>query len=254
MLKWIAIAGVSIGAIFAAKKLLAIADPEPDFIEYAINSSEPYGKVWRTTRPPGLPANVRHASVDEGAAGYVVMLAREESLGENFVRTIVSLADKESSMTFARPANNFNSTIPRPITAWGVFQWNADAWDRLGATDRGYIHWTLRITPVAPASKLRTYPWQQTALQEVEWPIRYYGRVWQSIKMRGGRDIDAARGTYMWHSGPTRLRRYLDTVDQYGWSGAWREIGQDLSPDTAHWYREKTADVDEHLRAAGVTS
>jgi len=72
------------------------------------------------------------------------------------------------------------------------------------------------------------------------------------VKLRGGGDIDAARAVFMWHSGPTRLRRFLATAEDYGWSEGWLRLGQDLSAESAAWYREKTESVDRRLRSFGV--
>lgn len=250
MLKWLAIIGAVTGTVFVAKRLLA-GEARPG-IDYEVDMSQRYGKVWGNQRPPGLPANARYAGVDEGAAPYIASVARSEGLGESFVRAMLALADKESSMTFGRPANNFNMAgTGDTISAWGVFQWNEDAWDRLGER-RDYIDARFQREPVAPSGALRRYPWEQTAYEEIAWPIAYYARIWRTIQAHGGDDLAAARGVFIWHSGPTRLRRYIETAERYGWRGGWEELGQDLSGDWPEWYRDKTASIDRRLTAVGI--
>lgn len=225
-------------------------------VSYPVDPSEPYGKVHRTSRPPGLPASARLTSVQEAAYPHIERHALRVSGGDaQFARTLLALADKEGSGEYGRPANNFCATctpypecrdrgVPCKITAYGPFQWNQGAWDRL-SEHRSYApSWRPRATP--------RRPWEATARQEVEWPVEYYWAVWSNARRLGADRRNAARAVFMFHSGPARLQSFLDAARDQGWRDAWAYLGEDLSERSRAWYRDKKADVDERLAAAGV--
>ncbi|MHC4400523.1 MAG: hypothetical protein ACYTG0_12670 [Planctomycetota bacterium] len=242
------------GAIVVGGAAVAHAVVRSPGITYPIDTDRPFGKVWGSRRPPGLPLFARHVSVEEAAYPFISERARALRLGENFERALLSLADNESSGTFARPANTFDARSGSSgyTSAYGVWQWNDDAWDRMGRADFDYIAPQFRHR-IAPIGRLRTHVWEQTADEELYWPIEFYAMIWRTVVSEGGDEVDAARGIRIYHSGPGRFRRYRNDAESRGsWSRAWRNLGQELSAETAQWYRDKTRRIDADLRRWGV--
>ncbi len=194
---------------------------------------------------------VREASARGAALPVVRRIAAEQQLGDAFVQTMVNLAQYEGEGgTFGVPARTFNvpcrtrdldrlrrcTTVDAPrsgtlITAWGVFQWNRDAGRDLHTLDDLGLR-----APEIPAEWM---PWDWTARQEVALPIGYYAQLWALVKKRPGRtDRDAARGVRLWHTGPTRFRRYItDGADPSAWAKVDRVVA---------------TRIDRHLARAGV--
>jgi len=129
-----------------------------NFVTYRVDPSEPFGPRWKTQRPPGLPLDAREASAEGEGERWVRQIADQQGLGPAFTGAILSLAHNESGGTFiiGLPANNFDTrpSSERPrvergsrydqyprdtggdgiqdvITAWGLFQFNKGAWQRL---------------------------------------------------------------------------------------------------------------------------
>lgn len=200
---------------------------------------------------------VRAASAKGAALPVVRRLAAGHQLGDAFVKTMVHLAKHEGEGgTFAVPARNFNvpcrtpaldrlrrcTTVDAPrsgtlITAWGVFQWNRDAGRDLHALDNLGLR-----APRIPADWM---PWDWTAHEEVALPIAYYAQLWALVMKRPRKtwtlqDLErsAARGVRLWHTGPSRFRRYLsDGADQ----SAWARVDNTVANR-----------IDRHLANAGV--
>lgn len=193
---------------------------------------------------------VRLASSRGAALPHVRAFAARHGLGEAFVKTMVNLAKKEGEGgTFAVAARNFNAgcqtasadrarrctpvDAPRAgnlITAWGVFQWNRDAGRYLSALDDLGLR--------APAIASDWMPWDWSARQELELPIDYYAQLWRLVRRRGGTARDAARGVRLWHTGPTRFRRfYTAGADARAWSRVDAPVAKR---------------IDRHLADAGV--
>jgi len=193
---------------------------------------------------------VRKASARGAAVRAVADQAHEAGLGEAFVRTMTHLARTEGEGgTFAVPARNFNAPClnripdrarrctlvdaPRSgalITAWGVFQWNRDAGRALASLD----DLGLRAAPI-PSDWM---PWDWSATEEIAVPIDYYAQLWRLVRRRGGSEQDAARGARLWHTGPTRFRRYLGRGAN---PRAWAKV------DPTYARR-----IDQHLTHAGI--
>lgn len=102
-----------------------------------------YGFKWGDTRPPGLRSNVRRAGAQGAALPAVALLAWLTALFLGvrnvgaYVRTMCLLALNESGATFGLPAHTYNDLPERQrggasrITAWGCFQFNLGAWQRV---------------------------------------------------------------------------------------------------------------------------
>jgi hypothetical protein len=203
-------------------------------ISYSIVPGQEYGPKWRSQRPPGLPATARKASGSGAALSHVEQFARQQNLGEMFVKTIKHLATTESGAMFARPADNrvrpFN-ILPESqrggkayISAWGVFQFNRGAWRAL------------------PGVAKTAFPWDSTPDEEIARPIRKYAALFAEIRRSGGTQIDAARGIRLWHMQPNGLYKpYLRRGKQLGFSSAWQQVPAKYK-----------ARVDRHLRNAGI--
>ncbi len=194
---------------------------------------------------------VRLASKPGAALDPIARVAGQAGLGEPFVKTMVQLARTEGEGgTFAVAARNFNAACrgtkvnrrrlctlvdaPRGadplITAWGVFQWNRDAGRELSSLDN--------LGLKAPRIPSDWQPWDWSATKEIAVPIDYYAQLWRLVRKRGGSVRDAARGVRLWHTGPTRFRRYFNR-------GA----------DARAWARVQTkvsGRIDRHLAHAGV--
>ena len=193
---------------------------------------------------------VRKASARGAAVRPVTEVAHRAGLGEAFVRTVTHLARTEGEGgSFAVPARNFNAPCttkipdrmrrctlvdaPRSgalITAWGVFQWNRDAGRDLAALDELGLR--------APAIPSDWMPWDWSATDEIAIPIDYYAQLWRLVRRRGGSPLDAARGMRLWHTGPTRFRRFLEHgADPRAWARV----------DPTYARR-----IDRHLNHAGI--
>lgn len=203
---------------------------EPSSVVYHVEPGQPYGPIWRTRHPPGLPAYARLTSRQGAALPYIEQIARAQELGEVFVITVRHLAQTESGGMFARPANKFDARpqtqrpADRPlITAWGALQFNRDAWRSL------------------PDVAATAFPWDSTPYEEIARPIFKYAELFSDVLGAGGTDLDAARGVRLWHRTPAGYRQYLNNGWRLGFSAAWRQV------DANH-----RNVVDDRLRNAGV--
>ena len=195
---------------------------------------------------------VRRASVRGAAVRPVAEQAARHGHGQAFVDTVVHLAKTEGEGgTFAVPARIFKAACtstalnrrrlctpvdaprtsgPGVITAWGVFQWNRDAGRQLHLLD----NLGLNAPPIAPD----WMPWDWTAAEEIAVPINYYAQLWALVRGRGGSVLDAARGMRLWHTGPSRFRRYLGRgANRRAWAAVQNHVSKK---------------IDNHLRNAGV--
>ena len=221
------------------KTALGVVQPSSNLpnsrrISYPIVPGQEYGPRWHSQRPPGLPTTARKASARGAALPHIENLAQQQNLGNIFVKTVKHLATTESGAMFARPADNrvrpFN-VLPRGqrggkpyISAWGVFQFNRDAWRGL------------------PGVSKNAFPWESTPYEEIIHPIRKYAKIFSDVRQAGGTELDAARGIRLWHMQPNGLYKpYLRRGKQSGFSTAWKRVPTK--------YKRR---VDRHLRNAGV--
>jgi peptidoglycan hydrolase-like protein with peptidoglycan-binding domain len=187
--------------------------PLPTDAGYLVVQGQPYGPKWRTERPPGLPATTRRTSARGAAESAIRRSAGRHSLGDAFTEVVSHLAQTESGAMYARPADTFDARPPaqRPsgkslITAWGVFQFNRDAW---------------RSLPGVPKS---AFPWGASAAEEVDRPVARYAELFDAVSMAGGDDLAAARGVRLWHRSPAAFRQYLKNGRQSGFATAWAAV------------------------------
>lgn len=193
---------------------------------------------------------VRLASKPGAAVPYAQKVAAEHQLGDTFVRTMANLVQREGEGgTWAAPARNFNvpcqtkavdgarrcTVIDAPrtgtlITAWGAFQWNRDAGRDLHTLD------DLGLT--APSIPRDWMPWDWSPHDEIAIPVEYYAQLFALVKRRGGNDRDAARGVRLWHTGPSRFRRYIAAGAS---DRAWSQVDATIANR-----------IDRHLADAGV--
>lgn len=236
------------------------------FVTYRVHPTEPYGPRWKEERPHGLPEGVRKCSERGAAKPYIEKIARGHNLSPAFVGVILSLAHNETggSFVFALPANNFDIRPPeeRPrieqgsrydqypsggdgvqdlISAWGIFQYNRGAWQRLARERRGDVDGDLSA-PVS-ARPAHQNPWDATAWEELAYPIAWYARIFEQAKREGAPDLAAARAIRVYHSGPAHWRRYRDIGFTDNWDMAWDSV---YSPSRA-------ASVAEQFAMYGVT-
>ncbi len=172
-----------------------------------------YGPIWGLQRPPGLPPTARQVVTLEPST--VAAWAAVHGLGRAFEATAVQMAGKESGFMMARPADHFEARcLPsykgetdtqlaargvctlvdgtrsggQLVTAWGLFQFNRDAWrDSNGPT---------------------LWPWEASQRVEIEHPLAVYAQVWREAQARGR---DPVRAVFLWQASPVAWKEYRDT-------------------------------------------
>ena len=204
---------------------------------YPIDPLKPYGPRWRTRRPPGLPSGARQSSTVGAAMSAVEQNARAHGLGETFVAVCKNLAQFESRAIYALPANIFDARPPsaRPpgksiVTAWGVFQFNRDAWTALVPPAERASRASFVPAGTAGCSARRgcVYPWDSSPDEEIRRPIEKYSQLFSEIRAAGGSDLAAARGVRLWHASPMVLYpRYLSNGRTSGFEAAWQRVPAD---------------------------
>ncbi len=219
---------------------------------YAVNSAKPYGPRWGNQRPPGLPNWARRTSVARAALPEVQRVAETRGLGGGFVRVVQDLALGESGASYALPAHTFDSR-PAPdrpsgtrlITAWGVFQFNRDAWTQQIPLDerrsrRSWIGTSIRGCEDPSGC---VFPWDANPDEEIERPIRTYATLFREIQNAGGSELDAARGVRLWHALPRAYNQYKRAGAEIGFAGAWQQVES-----------IRRQQIDKHLGNAGLLS
>lgn len=212
----------------------ALTLPDLAAVTYTVPRGQEYGRRFGATPPPGLPRTARQASNPGAAYPFVQQIAAHHVPEQGFQRVIRHLAQTESGGTFALPASNryrpFNA-LPREqrggaalITAWGVFNFNRDAWRALDG---------VRATDM---------PWSSTPFEEIQRPIRHYAAMHLDVVRHGGSELDGLRAIRLWHAGSSIGNAYVRGGKQTrDWAAAWRRVPAR--------YRDA---VDRHLRNAGV--
>lgn len=154
----------------------------PIVAPYAIPGENYFGPRFGYVRPPGLPLWVKPCSVkgdgERMVLGLSAWLAQEYQLPypEWFMASCVQLSRKESNSTIGRPANTFSLGGEKLVTAYGCYQYNRGAWQRL------YRPITNSDLPApAPPYLKKEFPWDSTGLSEVMWPIANQFILWVAI-------------------------------------------------------------------------
>lgn len=183
----------------------------PSAAPYPVVSGRTYGRKWGDRRPPGLPAWVRGASAPNAARADVARTAAAYGLGPTFVKLCEQMAITESGATYGLPANTFNADPPdqrppgvRLITAWGVFQYNRDAWTaRFPAEQRRHRRsWVERGSGGCTSRDGCVYPWDADPTEEIAVPIAHFAETFREVRAAGGNDRDAAAGVRIRHMSP----------------------------------------------------
>ncbi|MDH3661339.1 MAG: penicillin-insensitive murein endopeptidase [Alphaproteobacteria bacterium] len=224
-------------------------------VDYPVKAGQDYGRKFGTKRPPGLPAGARKAGAPGSALKQVRSVAKAQKLGDAFVRTVVQMAKTESNGRYALPANTFNANPPklRPkgqglITAWGVFQYNRDAWTCLFSEAERKKRVSYRQHGKLGCSGCRgkggcVFPWDATATEEVTKPIEQWAKLFAKVKGLGGSSRDAARAIRLFHISPTNTNKWLKAAAGSNVASAWRKTVSDR--------RRKR--VDRFVAAVGIT-
>ena len=206
--------------------------------------------IQAQSRAPGLPSYARIASARGQALPDIEYLARNYNLGRVFVATVKNVARKESGATYARPAIRFDARPPsqRPrgkslITAWGVFQFNRDAWTSVVPCQvrRSRRSWIPKGSRGCSNSCGCVFPWDSTAEEEIAVPIWQYGKLFWQVLNAGGNEIDGARSIWLWQIGSSIHRRWFASAQQRGFNAAWQNLNGNL--------RRR---IDNNLTEAGV--
>ena len=204
-------------------------------ITITINSF--YQPIQAQSRAPGLPSYARVASARGQALPDIEYLARNYNLGEVFVATVKNVAQKESGATYARPAIRFDARPPRQrprgkplITAWGVFQFNRDAWTSVVPCQvrQNRRSWIPQGSRGCSTSCGCVFPWDSTAYEEIAVPIWQYGNLFWQVLNAGGNEIDGARSIWLWHIGSSIHRRWFASAQQRGFNAAWQNLNGNL--------------------------
>lgn len=215
-------------------------------IAYDTVPGQDYGPKF-STRPGGLPANARKTSARGAALPHVERLAREQGLGDTFIKAVVQMAKSESGGMFARPANTFDARPPseRPagkglITAWGVFQFNRDAWTHLikRAERSSRASWTPQGTRGCSIKGGCVFPWDATAHEEIDLPIKRYAELYREVCSAGGSHTDAARALRLWHISPTAYKNWLKRAQSDGFQSSWKNLSASHQRRTVHFIKE----------------
>ena len=224
-------------------------------IDYPVKPGQEYGRVFGSKRPPGLPSATRQAGAPGSALAHVRQVARAKRLGDTFVHTVVQMAKSESGARYGLPARNFNANPPRLrptgkglITAWGVFQYNRDAWTCLFSEAERRRRASYRRHGKLGCRGCRgkggcVFPWDATPKEEVEKPIKQWAGLFVKVRKLGGSSRDAARAVRLFHISPTTTHAWLKEAERSGFASAW--------PKTVSRQRRRRVDV--FLRKAGIT-
>ena len=215
-----------------------------------ITISSFYQPIQAQSRALGLPSYARIPSTREEALPNIEYLARNYNLGEVFVATVKNVALKESGATYARPAIRFDARPPRQrprgkslITAWGVFQFNRDAWTSVVPCQvrQNRRSWIPQGSRGCSNSCGCVFPWDSTAYEEIALPIWQYGKLFWQVLNAGGSEIDGARSIWLWQIGSGIHRRWFASARQRGFNAAWQNLNGNL--------RRR---IDNNLAEAGV--
>ena len=205
-------------------------------ITYSITPGEEFGRIHKSRRPPGLPNWARKAGEKNSALQHVQDFAKQEKLGSIFVKAIKQMAIIESGARFALPATFFNANPPskrstgkKLVTAWGVFQFNRDAWTCLYSKNertskKSYIPKTPKGTPGCKGCRGQggcILPWDCTTKEEIERPIKKYAQLFRNILNAGGNEIDAAAGLRIWHKSPNNYKKWFKEGEESSFEKAW---------------------------------
>ena len=205
-------------------------------ITYAVKPGEEFGGTHKSKRPPGLPSWARKAGEKLSALPHVRDLAKNEKLGSVFVKAIEQMAKSESQARFALPAILFNANPPsdrlpgeKLVTAWGVFQFNRDAWtclypEKERTSKKSYVPKATKGTQGCKGCRGKggcVFPWDCTAKEEIERPIKKYAQLFRNVLNAGGSHEDAAAGLRIWHKSPTYYLKWLNTGTESNFKKAW---------------------------------
>lgn len=253
---------ITLGGLAAAAGVAAAAGggrrgaSSPVATIYPLHPAGAFGPAWKTKRPPALPKSARPCSADGAARDAVRRLASAEGLGAGFVAFVDELGEGESGLCFGRPANNFDARLQagyskadakrrrlvpdvntkRPagkdlITAWGVFQFNRDAWRSIVAD--------LEVAGIDALA----FPWECTPEEEIAIPIRWYARLWRIAKGRRLTDAQAGALCRIWHWSPAAYEAVLGVLRAgQAFGAAW----------LAHVDAERRAIIAGHITDAGL--
>ncbi len=217
-----------------ARKMLAYTPSSSSSSSYSVTPGQEYGGKWRSTRPPGLSADARQTGADSSALADVRAFAGTQGLGETFVKTVAQMAKTESGARYALPANNFNANPPslRPpgkafITAWGVFQFNRDAWTCLFSesernTRPSYIANGTAGCSGCAGSGGCVMPWDCTPAEEIQKPILLWAQLYRQVRAAGGADGDAAGAIRLFHISPAAKKAWQRRAAASGFAHAWQ--------------------------------
>ncbi len=193
-----------------------------------------YGPVWkrRGISPllRGLPSWARTASERLAALPHVERLAREKRLGSVFEAAVRQMALTESQATFALPANKFDARPPqlrppgkRLITAWGVFQFNRDAWTSQFSKAERRRPRRSRVERGEGGCQYAggcIMPWDTTAHEEIAIPIGRYAAIFREVTSKGGSGISAAQAIRLWHIGSGLYAKWIKKAERAGFVAA----------------------------------
>jgi len=218
--------------------------------EYETKPGARYGSTFKDRRPPGLPFEARPTSTRE--AGLKILAHHLDANGVTGAlrSALEEMAKKESGAQLGRPTGTFDARIKvrgqdgpphyygtavdglRPsggiVTAWGIFQFNRDAWRAL------------------PGVSNSAFPWDASIEEEIGRPLAVYVSLWNDARTAGADEVSAARYVHLWQHGSSYSNRFKSGAAKLGgdasaWAQAWLDVPAD--------HRNV---IDKHLRNAGV--
>lgn len=158
-----------------------------------------------------MPATIRGTSTTEDGRAHLQWLMMAVGLwGTTLGAALWALAQNESSHQQGRPANTYNMLDRSDrrgaslITAWGMFQYNRDAWRGL-SEEKSYLG--DRAAAQGTGEEL---PQDASEFAELWFPIRRYWLLYDTLVKGGRRDpLGTVISVRALHSGSGRLRSWL---------------------------------------------
>jgi len=227
-------------------------NPDVDLSQYTHKAGY-FGPRFKDRRPPGLyrisETQLVLDAQNRGEPAFVVppCLTREVSeqildaelarlsLGDTFVSMIRVMAAKESGALLNRPADIFN-TLPRGkrggkrfITAYGMFQWNRDAWraelmkyyKAAGQSTQSNVKTMMSVDKNPYLSPIPYDQWGVT--HQITLPVAKYAELYHSMERSFGAFWSVV-GVNLWQHTPAAFNTWKANAQRRSPSVAWEGV------------------------------
>jgi hypothetical protein len=145
------------------------------------------------------------------------------------------MAAKESGALVNRPADSFN-TLPRGkrggrpfITAYGMFQWNRDAWraelvkyyEAAGQASQTNVRTMLSVDKNPYLSPVPYDQWG--VIHQITMPVAKYAKLYHSMERSFGAFWSVV-GVNLWQHTPAAFNAWRASANRRGPSAAWEAV------------------------------